>query len=148
MCPNQFQSFLVFLEPPTSAFREKAECQWRLSSLSFSSLWARLTVRFTHIFALCPRRGSCVSIREMSMRNMSVVYSSHEWWHLNASVLGQISQRACSRNKSSVCNSSHRELLGFWTFSIVRYSRKQKHDVSETGPVSVLGRRHLLSWAP
>jgi hypothetical protein len=37
-----------------------------------------------------------------------------------------------------------------WTFSIVLYSKK--HDVSETGSVSVLkwrwGRRHLLSWAP
>jgi hypothetical protein len=30
------------------------------------------------------------------------------------------------------------ELLGFWTFSIVLYSREQKHDVSETGSVSVL----------
>jgi hypothetical protein len=42
----------------------------------------------------------------------------------------------------------HVELLGFWTFSIVWYSRE--HDVSETGSVSVLrwwGRRHLLSWA-
>jgi hypothetical protein len=29
------------------------------------------------------------------------------------------------------------ELLGFWTFFIVRYSRKYKHDVSETGSVSV-----------
>jgi hypothetical protein len=42
------------------------------------------------------------------------------------------------------------ELLGFWTFSIVWYSRE--HDVSETGSVSVLswrcGRRHLLRWAP
>jgi hypothetical protein len=28
------------------------------------------------------------------------------------------------------------ELLGFWTFSIVWYSRE--HDVSETGSVSVL----------
>jgi hypothetical protein len=31
------------------------------------------------------------------------------------------------------------ELLGFWTFSIVWYSRE--HDVSETGSVSVLRRR-------
>jgi hypothetical protein len=30
------------------------------------------------------------------------------------------------------------ELLDFWTFSIVRYSRKHKHDVSEIGSVSVL----------
>jgi hypothetical protein len=41
------------------------------------------------------------------------------------------------------------ELLGFWAFSIVWYSRE--HDVSETGSVSVLrwrwGRRHLLSCA-
>jgi hypothetical protein len=29
------------------------------------------------------------------------------------------------------------ELLGFWTFSIVRYSRIQKYDISETGSVSV-----------
>jgi hypothetical protein len=40
-------------------------------------------------------------------------------------------------------------ITGFWTFSIVWYSGK--HDVSETGSVSVLrwrwGRRHLLSWA-
>jgi hypothetical protein len=38
----------------------------------------------------------------------------------------------------------------FWTFSIVLYLKK--HDISETGSVSVLrwrwGRRHLLSWAP
>jgi hypothetical protein len=32
--------------------------------------------------------------------------------------------------------SVHIELLGFWTFSIVWYSRE--HDVSETGSVSVL----------
>jgi hypothetical protein len=41
-------------------------------------------------------------------------------------------------------------ITGFWTFSIVWYSRE--HDVSETGSLSVLGwrwgRRHLLSWAP
>lgn len=30
-------------------------------------------------------------------------------------------------------NCLHTELLGFWTLSIAQYSRKQKHDVSETG---------------
>jgi hypothetical protein len=30
------------------------------------------------------------------------------------------------------------ELLGVWTFSIVRCSWEWKHDVSETGPVSVI----------
>jgi hypothetical protein len=30
------------------------------------------------------------------------------------------------------------EVLCFWNFSIVRYSKEYKHDVSETGSVSVL----------
>jgi hypothetical protein len=51
---------------------------------------------------------------------------------------------------TSDINYKHTELLGFWTLSIVWYSRE--HDVSETVSVSVLrwrwGRRHLLSWAP
>jgi hypothetical protein len=39
--------------------------------------------------------------------------------------------------------SRHSELLGFWTLSIVRIlivtrKKKKKHDVSETGSVSVL----------
>jgi hypothetical protein len=43
-------------------------------------------------------------------------------------------------------------LLFFWTFPSSGILETRKHDVSETGSVSVLrwkgGRRHLLSWAP
>jgi hypothetical protein len=54
----------------------------------------------------------------------------------------------------AVCNDHvqyYSGLLGFWTLSIVRYSKKtEEHNVSETGSVSILrwgGRRHLLSLA-
>jgi hypothetical protein len=41
------------------------------------------------------------------------------------------------KQKETMINfSQDTELLGFWIFSIVWYSRK--HDVSETGSVSVL----------
>jgi hypothetical protein len=40
--------------------------------------------------------------------------------------------------KTSDDEEQHIELLAFWTFSIVQYSREQKHDVLETGSVFVL----------
>jgi hypothetical protein len=43
---------------------------------------------------------------------------------------------ACSMHIETKKHKILSELLGFWTFSIVWYSRE--HDVSETGSVSVL----------
>jgi hypothetical protein len=73
----------------------------------------------------------------MLFRKIIYVYSDNHTKHISIS---------CKQNAELILKGSgdgvqHSGLLGFWTLSIVRYSKE--YDVSETGPVSVPW-RHLL----
>jgi hypothetical protein len=84
--------------------------------------------------------------RYTDMRCGSVVVAHYTTLHKGHKTPSTYQLQRSATGHSSACHCISSLLLSFWTLSIVRISTNRKHNVSETGSVSIFRREggHLL----